>query len=140
MYRSFAALWEGWTKNLYPLMGGTTRRAFSEFLRVFPAMEIALLSLLWALLRGAYRPPLWLLAVLLLLAILLRWARSGEALYRNLYPISYIKYFVPGMCLYSAALIASWWKSTRGSVRWKGRSYPSGVHPADRKPLPQRTP
>ena len=22
MYRSFAAMWQGWTKNLYPLMGG----------------------------------------------------------------------------------------------------------------------
>ena len=23
MYRSFGAMWQGWTKNLYPLMGGT---------------------------------------------------------------------------------------------------------------------
>ena len=26
MYRTFAAMWEGWTKNLYPLMGGHVPR------------------------------------------------------------------------------------------------------------------
>jgi glycosyltransferase involved in cell wall biosynthesis len=139
MYRSFPALWEGWTKNLYPLRGGTTKQVFSELVEVFPAIEIIVLSLFWALLRGAYRPPLWLLAALLLLAISRRCARFTQALYRNLYPISYIKYYVPGMCLYSAALVVSWWKNTHGSVIWKGRTYPSGVHPVGQKPLPQRT-
>jgi glycosyltransferase involved in cell wall biosynthesis len=139
MYRSFPALWQGWTKNLYPLMGGTTRQMFSEWVEVFPAVEIILLTLFWALLRGTYRPPLWLIAALLLLAISRRCARYGQALYRNLYPVSYIQYYVPGMCLYSIALIASWWKNTRGSVVWKGRSYPAGAQPAAQKPLPQRT-
>ena len=139
MYRSFPALWEGWTKNLYPLMGGTAKQAFLELSEVFPALEIILLSLLWEGLRGAYQPPLWPLAALLLLVISRRCARFAQALYRNLYPISYIKYYVPGMCLYSAALLASWWKNTRGSVIWKGRSYRSGAHPVAQKPLPQRT-
>jgi glycosyltransferase involved in cell wall biosynthesis len=139
MYRSFPVLWEGWTKNLYPLMGGTAKQAFLELSEVFPALEIILLSLLWAGLRGAYQPPLWPLAALLLLVISRRCARFAQALYRNLYPISYIKYYVPGMCLYSAALLASWWKNTRGSVIWKGRSYRSGAQPVAQKPLPQRT-
>jgi hypothetical protein len=139
MYRSFPALWEGWTKNLYPLMGGTTRRMCFELIEVFPAVELIVLSLLWAVVPATYRPSLLLLAALLLLAISRRCARFGQALYRNLYPISYIEYYVPGMCLYSAALIASWWKNKRGSVVWKGRSYPSGAQPIARKPLPQRT-
>ncbi|MGH9725048.1 MAG: hypothetical protein ACRD41_08285, partial [Candidatus Acidiferrales bacterium] len=46
---------------------------------------------------------------------------------RNLLPISSIKYYVTGALLYSAVLIASWWKSTRGTVQWKGRSYPAGT-------------
>ena len=25
MYRTFGAMWQGWTKNLYPLIGGTSR-------------------------------------------------------------------------------------------------------------------
>jgi len=140
MYRSLRALWEGWTKNLYPLMGGTTKQALLELIEVFPVVEIIVLFLVWLLLPGTYRPPLLLIAALLLLAVSRRCARFGQALYRNLYPISYIEYYVPGMCLYSAALIASWWKNTRGSVRWKGRSYPSGAQPLAQKPLPQRTP
>ncbi len=139
MYRSFPALWEGWTKNLYPLMGNTTKQVFSEFAKVFPAVEIIVLFSFWALLRGAYQPSVTLLAALLLLAMALRCARFAEQLYRNLYPLSYIKYYVPGMFLYSAALIASWWKNTRGSVQWKGRTYSSGAQPMAQKPLPQRT-
>lgn len=139
MYRNFSSLWEGWTKNLYPLMGGTTKQAFSELIEVFPALEIIVLSVLWAFLARTHQPPVWLLAALLFLALSRRCVRFGEQLYRNLYPLSYIKYYVPGMCLYSAALIASWWKNTRGSVIWKGRTYPSGVHPVGQKPLPERT-
>jgi glycosyltransferase involved in cell wall biosynthesis len=139
MYRSFSALWQGWTKNLYPLMGGTTKEVFSEFAKVFPAVELIVLFLFWASLRGAYQPSLPLLVALFLLAIALRCARFAEQLYRNLYPVSYIKYYVPGMCLYTAALIASWWKNTRGSVQWKGRTYPSGAQHMAQKPLPQRT-
>jgi len=139
MYLSFSALWQGWTKNLYPLMGGTAKQVFSEFAEVFPVVELIVLFAFWALLPGAYRPSLPLLVALLLLAIALRCARLAEQLYRNLYPLSYIKYYVPGMCLYTAALIASWWKNTRGSVQWKGRSYPSGAQPIAQKPLPQRT-
>jgi Glycosyl transferase family 2 len=139
MYRSFSALWEGWTKNLYPLMGGTTKEVFSEFTKVFPAVELVVLCSFWALVRGTYQPSLTLLAALLLLAVGLRCARFAEQLYRNLYPLSYIKYYVSGLCLYTAALVASWWKNTRGSVKWKGRTYQSGAQPIDRKPLPQRT-
>jgi hypothetical protein len=140
MYRSFPALWQGWTKNLYPLMGGAAKPTLLELIEVFPAIEIIVLSLLWAWLPGTYRPPLLLLAALLLLVLSRRCARFGQALYRNLYPVSYIRYYVPGMCLYCAALIASWWKNTRGSVEWRGRSYPSGAQPIAPKPLPQRTP
>jgi GT2 family glycosyltransferase len=139
MYRSFRALWEGWTKNLYPLMGGTTKEVLSEFAKVFPALELAVLFSFGALLRGTYQPSLTLLAAVLLLAVGLRCARFAEHLHRNLYPLSYIKYYVPGTCLYAAALIASWWKNTRGSVQWKGRTYQAGTQPLAQKPLPQRT-
>ncbi len=100
-------------------------------IEAFPALEIIALSLAWALLPGTHRLQLWLFAALLFLAISRRCVRFGEQLYRNLYPVSYIKYYVPGMCLYSAALIASWWKNTRGSVAMEGpelsiwRSVPS---------------
>jgi glycosyltransferase involved in cell wall biosynthesis len=131
MYRSYPALWQGWTKNLYPLMGGTAKQTFRELIEVFPVVEIVALFLLGALLPGTHRPPLLLLAALLFVAISRRCVRFGEQLYRNLYPVSYIKYYVPGMC--------SCWKNTRGSVQWKGRTYPSSAHSMSQKPLPQRT-
>ena len=140
MYRSFPALWEGWTKNLYPLMGGTTKQILLELIEVFPALEIIVLSTIWALLRGTHRHPLRLLAALLFLAIL----RPVRALWRAALPES-----LPGFihqilrprerASTPPALIASWWKNTRGSVQWKGRSYPSGAQPIASKPLPQRT-
>src|SRR6202522_16052 len=40
MYRSFAAMWQGWTKNLYLVMGGTPRRALAEFFAIFPLTEL----------------------------------------------------------------------------------------------------
>jgi hypothetical protein len=49
----------------------------------------------------------------------------GIRLYRNLYEVSYVQYYLPGMTLYAAALVASWWKNTRGAVVWKGRAYPA---------------
>src|SRR5271155_2521367 len=58
MYLSFSALWQGWTKNLYPLMGGTAKQVFSEFAEVFPIVELIVLFAFWALLPGAYRPSL----------------------------------------------------------------------------------
>jgi hypothetical protein len=139
MYLSFSALWEGWTKNLYPLMGGTTKQALRELAEVFPIVELGGCLLLWKVLKTPYQSSLSPLVALLLSAIAVRCARFGQPLYRNLYPVSYIKYYVPGMCLYSAALIASWWKNTRGSVQWKGRTYPSGAQPIAQKPLQQRT-
>ena len=142
MYRSFPALWQGWTKNLYPLMGGTTKLVLSELVEVFPAPEMIVLVLFWLFwtpFGGMHRAPLWLLAALLFVATARRCVRFCERLQWNLYPISYIQYYVPGTCLYTAALIASWWKNTRGSFEWKGRSYPSGAAPVAQKPLPQRT-
>src|SRR3984885_10932148 len=142
MYRTFASMWQGWTKNLYPLMGGTTKRVLSELVEVFPAVEIIVLALFWLFwtpFGRMQRPPLWLLAALLFLATARRCVRFCERLQWNLYPISYIQCYVPGTCLYTAALIASWWKNTRGSFEWKGRSYPSGAQSTAQKPLPQRT-
>src|SRR5713226_5714664 len=36
MYRSFAAMWQGWTKNLYRLLGGSARAVTRELFSVVP--------------------------------------------------------------------------------------------------------
>jgi chlorobactene glucosyltransferase len=123
MYRSFAAMWQGWTKNLYALTGGTPLSLLLELAEVFPWGELAILALFWLYaIRKHAESPAWLLA--LAIAVLLgRALRYALDLYRNLYPVSYIQYYVLAVCVYTAALLSSWWKNTWGAVTWKGREY-----------------
>ena len=126
MYRSFGAMWQGWTKNLYPLMGGKPAGVLVELVDVLPWVEFAMMGLFFVIYAAGRRgAPAWFLPALVLAALVGRMFRYGVDLYRNLYPVSYIKYYIPGLCVYCAALIASWWKSTQGAVVWKGRAYPA---------------
>lgn len=118
MYHSFAALWEGWTKNLYPLVGGSKSALFGELVDLIVLIAVILLATVHPL-READRVVLG--AGILFLAG--RVLGYGTFLRRNLFPLSLIQYYVPGTCLYWAALLASWWKNTRGTVTWKGRVY-----------------
>jgi hypothetical protein len=123
MYRSFGGMWQGWTKNLYPLMGGTVQSMLLELVEVSPLLE-AFLLLLALLYFQNVRPALLAPTVGWMVALLLcGLARYAAVLHRNLYPIRYIQYYLPGSILYSVALLASWWKNTRGAVIWKGREY-----------------
>jgi glycosyltransferase involved in cell wall biosynthesis len=125
MYRSFGAMWQGWTKNLYPLMGGKPMAVLLEVGDVFPWAELFVFSLLWMEWARRHAASAWFWPALAAFLLCWRVFRYGIELYRNLYPVSYIKYYVPGVCLYCAALIASWWKNTYGAVHWKGRAYPA---------------
>jgi len=115
MYRTFAAMWQGWTKNLYPLMGGTSRSVGRELFRVVPwipllVLPLVLLHLIWGVLSVA------------LLAG--RHAAYAADLRRNRFPGALALYYLPGVALYAAALLNSEWRYARGSVAWKGREYP----------------
>jgi hypothetical protein len=127
MYRSFRALWQGWTKNLYLLAGGSTKNALIELGEVLPVFDVAAMLAIWIYLRAHASVSAWLLPLLLLLPIARLHMQYAIRLYRNLYPISYVQYFLPGLTFYSAAMVASWWKNTRGAVVWKGRAYPAGT-------------
>lgn len=125
MYRSFRAMWQGWTKNLYPLMGGKPTAVLIEIGDVFPWLECLIVGLVWIESARRHVAPVWFLPGLAVALIVGRMFRYGMELYRNLYPVAYIKYYVPGLVLYCAALVASWWNNTRGVVHWKGRAYPT---------------
>jgi glycosyltransferase involved in cell wall biosynthesis len=118
MYRSFGAMWEGWTKNLYALIGGSLSNLIAELVGWF-----VLLSLVVVLSGRIARPFDWMVACGCMAWFVIRAASFGAYLRRNRHPFSNIKYVVPGVCLYTAALIASWWKSVTGTVEWKGRRY-----------------
>jgi glycosyltransferase involved in cell wall biosynthesis len=123
MYRSFAAMWQGWTKNLYPLVGGNSQSLFYELVEILPIAEAGLLIV--ALLHFSGVRDLLLAPALGMSvgALLARYVAYAAALYRNLYPTKYIQYCSVGSALYCAVLMESWWKSTRGKVVWKGREY-----------------
>jgi glycosyltransferase involved in cell wall biosynthesis len=119
MYRTFGAMWQGWTKNLYPLVSGTSSvrsRAVGRELRgVVPWIPLLLLVLTpWHLILG-------LLGVVLLAG---RHAAYAATLRRNRFPAALALYYVPAVALYAAVLLTSEWHYAHGSVSWKGREYP----------------
>lgn len=121
MYRSFGAMWEGWTKNLYALMGGGSKAVMQELLH---ALSLPVLVAVLFLFNGrlAVKDPGF--SMVTLVVALIAWhGLYGLELYRSRYPAAYIKYLVPAVCLYCGVLMSSWWKSAHGTIEWKGRRY-----------------
>jgi hypothetical protein len=118
MYRSFSAMWEGWRKNLFQLMGGTTGSVFSELESAFPWMILVVLII------GVKLPVAMFAGVILLL---LRQISYGLALSRNHFPFKYIIYYLPAIFMYAGVLWASHQSYAKGKVMWKGREYSVGV-------------
>jgi glycosyltransferase involved in cell wall biosynthesis len=115
MYRTFASMWEGWTKNLYKLVGGTPKAVFLEMESAFPWIVLLVLLL-------GFKFPLVLFAGVGLL--IFRQISYGSELTRNQFPFSLIRYYVPAVGLYAGVLWASYRRHARGTVQWKGRKYP----------------
>jgi len=118
MYRSFQAMWQGWEKNLYRLMGGTPWAVFREIESNLPWIPLLMIAL------GLKFPLLLFLGVLLLIA---RQTSYGLDLVRNQYPFSFIFYYVPAVALYLAVLWASYRSHVNGRIEWKGREYSVGA-------------
>jgi glycosyltransferase involved in cell wall biosynthesis len=115
MYRTFQAMWEGWTKNLYPLMCGTSRAVGRELRATIPWIPILLLLL----------TPLHPMVGLVGLALLAgRHAFYAAKLRRNRFPAWIAVYYLPAVVLYAMALLVSERLYVQGSVGWKGREYP----------------
>ena len=108
-------MWEGWTKNLYPLMGGTRIAIFREIESTFPWIPFLVILL------GIKFPLAMFLGVWLLI---FRQINYGSELTRNQFPFSLILYYVPAVFLYAAVLWSSFRDHGRGKVAWKGREYP----------------
>jgi glycosyltransferase involved in cell wall biosynthesis len=112
MYRSCGAMWEGWKKNLYLLVGGTPGAVYRELFSVVPWIPFALLLL------GLKAPIALVAGAGLLLA---RHAVYASTLLRNQFRGSYILYYIPAVALYASVLWASYRAHVRGMVEWKGR-------------------
>jgi hypothetical protein len=125
MYSSFGAMWEGWTKNLFPLCCGLyksplpvvtvpERSVTRELITVIPM--IALLCLLMTPLNLAF-------GALGLLLLAGRHASYAAMLRRNRFALGSVLYYGPAVGLYCAVLLVSEWRHGHGKVRWKGREY-----------------
>ena len=115
MYSSFKAMWEGWSKNLLPLVTWSGQRVTQEMLSMMP--WIPLLCLLLTPFHAIFGA----LGVLLLAG---RHASYAALLRKNRFPLSSVLYYLAGVGLYCAALLASDWGYARGKIAWKGREYP----------------
>jgi hypothetical protein len=112
MYRSFGAMWEGWKKNLYLLIGATPGAVFREIESVTPWIPLLLI------LAGIRFPFVMFLGVIFLLV---RQFNYGGELFRNQYPSRFIIFYVPAVALYVGVLWASYRAYSKGRVAWKGR-------------------
>ena len=124
MYRSFGAMWEGWKKNLYLLVGGTERAVASEMIRaVAPVLAVmAVGMLLWLETRSA-----GITLTVVLIAIFAICVAYRRRLRRNQFPASLACYVIPGGVLFSSMLWASYRDCRKGRLEWKGREYPVGT-------------
>lgn len=118
MYRSFSAMWEGWKKNLFQLMGGSDKSVFREFADAIPWIPLVLLIL-------GFRIPVAAFIGILFLAF--RQFGYGMELTRNQFKGSLIFYYAAALVLYVAVLWASYRAHAKGKISWKGREYPVGA-------------
>jgi GT2 family glycosyltransferase len=119
MYTSFGAMWEGWTKNLFPLVTVPGNSVTRELITVIPM--VAMLCLLLTPLNLAF-------GALGLLLLAGRHATYAAMLRRNRFALGSVLYYGVAVGLYCAVLLVSEWRHGHGKVRWKGREYKVG-HP-----------
>lgn len=121
MYRSFAQMWEGWTKNLALLFEHPLRLAALrslEFLVIAGGVAAAL---------GAFRSGRGLAGSVALLIALAGWSIFLLRIRRAHFGATENTLAVCGLPLFALLLLRSRRQhGARGSVAWKGRTYPQG--------------
>ncbi len=130
MYRSFAQLREGWTKNLVLLFPAPVRLAvlrLLEFVLIVGSVAMAIA----AAINGRYGAVAVsaTLAAVLAMFFLKRIRRAHFAWDANLVAVF-------GLPVFSWLLLCSTWSGKRGAVRWKGRHY---VFPRGSAPDPEKS-
>lgn len=121
MYRSFGAMFEGWTKNLALLFGNPLALAAWRILDLF--LLAGLPALGWFLYERNLRP-------IFLLALLLIWVRNLWRFYARVaksnFPFADCLLTPLALPLFAILLYRSWFSHTiTKRVAWKGRDYVS---------------
>jgi glycosyltransferase involved in cell wall biosynthesis len=124
MYRSFAQLKEGWTKNLVLLFHSPVRLAIlrlTEFVLIIASLAIAVATGL----RGKWYP-----AVIALIVALILWVFLCKRIRRAHFSWDANLLAIFGLPLFSYLLLRSKMAYEKGTVSWKGRSYEANLNPA----------
>lgn len=128
MYESWSELVEGWSKNLFLLLGSNTKRAVAWALG-----SIVLSSIGWIALFAAGW-PIGLVAWAFVLGVQMTLRKRGGA------PPGWALLAPVGAVALAIVLLRSTWLHTRGrEISWKGRRYGSGKAAALSSPTPPRT-
>ncbi len=124
MYRTFGAMWEGWKKNLYLLMGGNAASMRREIMTaILPILAVLLLAGVVGVLLGSS----WTGFSILVLGFLGVSLAYGSALRNPQFPAHLAGYGIPGRLLFAAVLWMSYLSHRSGKLEWKGREYPAGT-------------
>jgi len=127
MYRSFRAMWEGWTKNLYLLFRPEAIELREKDVLIgfcCTAILAAFAYLMRERLGVAENIVFW---SVVLLSLAMSHVLYGFMLWRNRFPVRFIQYATVGAWLFFVIGAVSWWKNTHGTVEWKGRKYGAKV-------------
>ena len=124
MYRSFGAMWEGWTKNLALLFPTPLRLACARLLE-FGVIAACTAIAIW---KGASgEANIALIAAVLAVA---RYAVFLSRIWRAHFDWLSNALAILGLPLFAILLLNSDISHKRGSVRWKGREYGKPTHDA----------
>jgi hypothetical protein len=125
MYRSFSAIWDGWSKSLFPLLEKKLSRVITAILfaivnYLLPLAVLAISAVLMIL--GKY-----IVGGLGIMVALLAMIAIGTGYNRNLrennFPIWSMVFLPLGAIILIALLTASVYRHKTATVGWKGRTY-----------------
>lgn len=122
MYRTFAAMWEGWKKNLYALMGENANAVDTELARAFVPIPLLFVAAV-AVWKASGSPAL--ATAVLASGFLGTITVYFWTLRQNGYPVRLLGYMFPGRILFTVMLWASYRSHRNGRLKWKGRAYPA---------------
>jgi glycosyltransferase involved in cell wall biosynthesis len=118
MYRTFAAMWEGWTKNLAILFPHPLRLALMRLLEFSGGLVLVTLSLILLLKGREMEAAGAFLAAAFIYGFFLARIRRAH------FPSTANMLSFCGLPLFALLLARSWLHSNvRGAVTWKGRKY-----------------
>ena len=124
MYGTFGAMWQGWKKNLYPLMGGNEEAVGKEIAR---ALVPVMATLIVAISTWGFTESLLASVGVLVTGMIAIFVANDEELRRNEFPPRLIWFGIPGRLLFASVLWASYRSYRKGKLEWKGREYPAST-------------